>query len=148
MRLRAQGYGATRIGRKLGIPIRTVDNWIHLGKKPLSAWTEEEKHVRYEKVSGENHPFWKGNNVGNKGARHRARKMYPGKGDRHHKDGIPQHNERENVDILTRREHMIKDGRLAKLIARNRAQSGPNHPQWKGDEASEHAKYMRKYRRG
>ena len=37
----------------------------------------------------------------------------------HHIDGNPMNNDPSNIEFLTRRQHMIKDGRLEQFIKRN-----------------------------
>ena len=65
----------------------------------------------------ENNPFWKGDEIKRRTGYDRANRWFdvPEGYERHHKDGDPTNNERSNVEFLTRREHMEKDGRLEKL---------------------------------
>jgi hypothetical protein len=59
--------------------------------------------------------MWKGNNATPTAARARARRMYPCQPgfERHHKDGNPFNNVSENIEITTRKNHMLDDGRLS-----------------------------------
>jgi hypothetical protein len=72
-----------------------------------------------EAKKGERNPNWKGNNVNVKSGRDRAERKYPcPKGtERHHVDGNPLNNLSENVLFVTRREHMILDGRIERRDA-------------------------------
>ena len=73
---------------------------------------------------------YKGNEAGQEAGRLRARKLYPILGkcelcenkavERHHNDGNTLKNERLNLRFLCRHDHMKVDGRLNKLIERNR----------------------------
>jgi len=69
---------------------------------------------------GDKNPNWKGDNITVGGARERAKKLFPTpKGyERHHKDGNPLNNHPSNIEILTRKQHMVSDGRLDGAIAR------------------------------
>jgi hypothetical protein len=53
----------------------------------------------------------------------------------HHIDENPKNNELKNLQLLCQRHHQQLHNALDK------------NPSWKGDKASNHAKYMRKYRR-
>ena len=58
--------------------------------------------------------MWKGDKADPETCRERARRMYPvQKGyERHHIDGNTANNSKENILIVTRKEHMKTDGRL------------------------------------
>jgi len=72
--------------------------------------------------SGEAHYAWKGNAISDIIGRQRARRLYPvigpcercgsPKSERHHIDGNPRNNARENISILCRKCHMIVDDRI------------------------------------
>jgi len=66
---------------------------------------------------------WKGGNTTKHAGHLRAQRIFDvSKGkERHHIDGDPLNNEQDNVKFVTRREHMIDDGRLEALIARNKS---------------------------
>lgn len=74
--------------------------------------------------SGSLHPSWKGNDVEPHAGNLRAIKMFPlepcencgnNKSERHHRDGNPLNNDRNNIRFLCHRCHMIEDGRLERL---------------------------------
>ena len=89
-----------------------------LGRKPPSEVIEK---MRKSKL-GPLNPMWKGDDVSPDVSRERARRMYktPIGKEIHHIDGNPYNNEPENIDFVTRQKHMKKDGRLEKLIDRNK----------------------------
>lgn len=76
-------------------------------------------------IVGENHGMWKGGEASDVAKRRRAQRRIPlGQCERckvkeavdhHHKDRNTGNNDRQNVQCLCRRCHMIVDGRLAKL---------------------------------
>lgn len=80
---------------------------------------------------GPNSPRWNGNDASKNAKRGRAQRLYAVGGpcefrgctsasaDRHHIDGNPGNNASENIELLCRRHHMERDGRLAALVARN-----------------------------
>ena len=72
-------------------------------------------------------PMWKGNDVPPDMSRRRARRMYktPIGKEIHHIDGDPYNNEPENIDFVSRIDHMEKDGRLERLIERNKLGHSP-----------------------
>jgi hypothetical protein len=72
--------------------------------------------------SGVNNPKWKGDAASQHSARGRARRLYPvPKGfERHHIDGNPHNNQRNNIAILTGRQHMIADGRMSNRDSKGR----------------------------
>ena len=84
----------------------------------------------HECKSGENNPNWKGVNSGKESARERARSIFKKllpcevcgnkKTERHHADGNPHNNTPENIKFLCRKHHMGMDGRLGRLIERNK----------------------------
>jgi hypothetical protein len=81
---------------------------------------------------------WKGEDAATGSKNMRARRMFfePGpcevcgaKGERHHKDGDPGNNVRENIAMLCRRHHMEADGRLENSVSwreRTAKRCGPN----------------------
>lgn len=85
-------------------------------------------HVSKRIKSGDNHPNWIGDSVSEKSGRSRALRMYRDigpcavcgneKAERHHVDGNTANNEESNIEIVCRKCHMEKDGRLASAISR------------------------------
>lgn len=80
--------------------------------------------------SGSSHPDWKGDAALVETKRSRAQRLYDLDScedcgalakDRHHRDGNPGNNARENVASLCRRCHMKTDGRLEKFVAFSKA---------------------------
>lgn len=74
---------------------------------------------------GEGNPNWKGDNIAVITGRHRAISMYPcpkGK-ERHHIDGNTKNNAPNNILFLTRKEHMLLDGRIKNLKHFNNKES-------------------------
>lgn len=78
---------------------------------------------------GKSNPNWKGGKATPNAGRSRARTKFAAlncsrcgalKAERHHKDGDTNNNDESNIDIVCRRCHMVVDGRLAGLVARNR----------------------------
>ena len=143
LRLRELGYGYLIISRMTGVKGRTVFNWYSGIYKPRSVWDDNDKN-RFSKKCSETHkgikhtyqsrvnmgkakigvlnPMWKGNNASPDSARQRAYSKFkaPKGKEIHHIDGNPYNNEPDNILFLTRKEHMIKDGRLEKLIKNNK----------------------------
>lgn len=70
--------------------------------------------IRQGKLGSKN-PKWVENMTNPRSGRTRAEKMFPcPKGlERHHINGDSTDNRPENIEFLTRKEHMIKDGRMA-----------------------------------
>lgn len=83
--------------------------------------------------------------------RKEARRLYPAPEgyERHHVDGDTNNNEPENVKIVTRRQHMVDDGRMDALIKRNKEERmiGSRNAMWKGEEANDRSKASRETRR-
>jgi hypothetical protein len=77
--------------------------------------------IKRPKTESKN-PMWKGDNAVEISARQRAiRNIQVPKGfERHHIDGNVYNNLRENIKILTRRQHMKLDGRFNKRDAKGR----------------------------
>lgn len=139
MRLKTEeGLGAPNISKITGIPQSTVSGWLSGKYRPHCIWTKEEKDAWNEsrrvewtdemkanlsaKRWGPDNPMWKGDDAGIGSCNERARRLYnPPEGKEiHHIDGNPCNNEPENIDFVTRRDHMVIDGRLEKLIKRIR----------------------------
>lgn len=138
LRLRSLGYGYSKISKITGIPGRTIYGWYAENQEPYCMWSNEKKQKRMKaikrgcdtpeyrqklslsKMSSKN-PMWKGDQATPRSARRRAQRRYPAppNSERHHTDGNPYNNEPENIDLITRREHMIKDGRMKKLLKIN-----------------------------
>ena len=70
----------------------------------------------------EKNPRWKGSEADPTAGNQRARRLVstPQGKEIHHIDGNPQNNDLSNLEFLTRKEHMRRDGRLQKLIERNK----------------------------
>jgi hypothetical protein len=84
---------------------------------------------------------WKGNTAQPLAARKRAERLYPcpKEKERHHKDGNPYNNSPENIELLTRKEHMIKDGRLNEFLkTKNFWKKGVQQPPWTEDQKQKH----------
>lgn len=126
-------------------------------KKGRKHSPETIEKIRVSKLGSKN-PMWKGDEATKDSGRRRAKRRYnPPEGyEIHHIDGNPFNNNPSNIQFLTRKQHMREDGRMEALIKRNKESwtperkekiSGENHPNWKGDNASNNAKYMREYYR-
>lgn len=171
MRLRAQRLRHTEIERRSSVPIKTFQAWFYKGCKTWSARTAEENHRSYSREKsdeeiekarisklGMKNPMWKGDEATEESIRQRLHRSMPvPKGyERHHIDGNVKNSDPGNILILTRREHMIEDGRMEALIKRNKSleyrktksesMMGKKHYRWQGDKASANAKRVREYR--
>lgn len=117
---------------KLGSPEWRAN--ISAGRKnqPGRIWTVESRLKLSLKRRGQDNPNWKGESATLQAGRARAGAWFAeqlvcarcgerNQTERHHRDGNPLNNERDNVRHLCRRCHMIEDGRMADLIQRNRA---------------------------
>lgn len=112
-----KGYVSPTKGRK---HTEEEKSKIKANRKPLSKITLERLSLLNQ---GSKNPNWKGDRIKPNSGRERAQKLYSclrGK-ERHHKDGNPLNNNPENMEFLTRKEHMIKDGRLER--SRKRTES-------------------------
>ena len=175
MRLRGEGLRHTEIERRSDSPIDTIRGWFYKGYKPWSARTKKENIKSYsreksdeeiEKIRvsklGSKNPRWKGDEATEETIRWRLIQDMPvPKGyERHHIDGNIRNSDPSNILILTRREHMIKDGRMEVLIKRckmrrgiqlspetkakiSAAHSGSKHHMWGKKHASETIEKMR-----
>jgi len=119
-----------RISKLTGINKGTVRDWCKRNIKPISVWTQDDfdawnarrdtpersANASLSKIGAKN-PMWKGNDADDDSARGRARRKFkaPQGTERHHVDGNPRNNDPNNVVFLTRRQHMIVDGRLKNL---------------------------------
>ena len=93
---------------------------IEARRKAMKGTKKPSLSIKYK---GSGNPNWKGGKVKNlQAGRTRAEVMFscPKGKERHHIDGNPLNNNPENVEFLTRKEHMKKDGRLERLIKRNK----------------------------
>lgn len=74
---------------------------------------------------GDKNPMWKGDNANPNSGRERARRImgFPQGLDVHHVDGNPLNNDPPNLNPVTRKRHMITDGRLDNLVKRNKHRS-------------------------
>ena len=146
LRLRhEEGLGYRIIGEKIGASYTLIHGWCHGKGRPKAAWSKEEVEAYAEgarkratgrkyslesrrKMSetkmGKLNPMWKGDKVSIRCAYERAERWYgaecPPGHEIHHIDGNPWNNERSNIAFLTRKQHMELDGRLKKLIERNK----------------------------
>lgn len=75
---------------------------------------------------GDRNPMWKGDKATEISARQRAIRNIPvPKGyERHHKDNDPYNNDPNNIQITTRRQHMILDGRMFNRDEKGRFKGG------------------------
>jgi hypothetical protein len=91
-----------------------------LGLKSETKWIRASPKIA-KRMRGKNNPQWKGNEANETTARARIIRVLevPEGYERHHIDGNPYNNESSNIEILTRKQHMEKDGRIAKTISRN-----------------------------
>ena len=91
-------------------------------RKMSEAFTPERKRKLSKDKMGSKNPNWKGDEAAENTIRNRLIKKTPlPKGyDRHHIDGNGRNSDSTNILVLTRREHMLKDGRMEALIKRNK----------------------------
>ena len=86
-----------------------------IGQKRTEEFKQHLSDIRW----GEKNPMWKGNHCTEDSARQRAERLYgaecPEDCEIHHIDGNPRNNNRENISFVTRKQHMIVDGRLEKF---------------------------------
>ncbi len=77
--------------------------------------------AEYRDLRKEGNPHWKGDKITDGTGRDRAHRWIPvPKGyERHHIDGNPKNNDLSNIRVITRKAHMIEDGRLEKLRSLN-----------------------------
>lgn len=102
----------------------------HRCRKGLFAAESVRREALRSQKMGTNNPNWKGEKCGRRSGNCRARRLYlkcqpciicgAHNGERHHKDGDTLNNSPANIVFLCRRHHMEADGRLARLIRRNR----------------------------
>ncbi len=138
LELRAKGFSQRQISEKLNIPARTAYSWYTGERKPHKAKTKEEnmkahsrrhslksiEKVRVSKI-GPLNPRWKGDEAKEAAIRGRLQRRMPvPKGsDRHHIDGNGLNSDPSNILVLTRRGHMIKDGRMNRRDEKGRFKS-------------------------
>jgi hypothetical protein len=130
LKLHQEGKTIYRISKIMDINKGTVYDWCKRNIKPMSVWTHDDfdewnSHrwtperitVFSSRRTGEGNPAWKGDGVNEDSARARARRKFkaPKGKERHHIDGNSKNNEDSNVMFLTRKEHMILDGRIKNL---------------------------------
>jgi transposase len=98
---------------------RGKDHWL-FGKRGRQTPTfglkrsEETKRKLSASKIGEKNPMWKGDEATLLAGRNRAERKFGTKTglDIHHVDGNPLNNDPTNILFLSRREHMMMDGRL------------------------------------
>ena len=118
--LHSIGYGSHIISKIMDVHQATVSGWVLGVHVPIevSKYTrvvcENEKRLKSKRMAGEKNPMWKGDKASVSAARQRAhRKIGKIKGyDIHHIDGNPYNNDKTNLVYVTRKDHMIVDGRL------------------------------------
>ena len=121
LRLRELGYGKRKISKITGIPAPTLYPWYAKGIKPQSIQplivSEETRKKLSESKRREKNPNWKGDNVKKAAGNLRARRWFkpPIGKEIHHIDGNPLNNDPLNIMFVTRRKHMVLDGRLNNL---------------------------------
>lgn len=93
------------------------DNHPNFGKH----LSEETREKIRDANMGENNAMWKGDKATQHSGRNRARIRYrcPKGMERHHIDGNPLNNTPENIMFVTRKQHMVLDGRLEKYRSRD-----------------------------
>jgi 5-methylcytosine-specific restriction endonuclease McrA len=94
---------------------------------PKKGYKQSPEHIAKRTRWGSEHHAWKGENVSNRAAHHRAETRFKNLppcedcgnvvSERHHADGNPLNNMASNIKFLCRKCHMSKDGRLEKLKA-------------------------------
>ena len=120
--------GYAEIGKRLKIDRNMIRCWCLGINKPYSAYNEQEiimlKKIRSNAKLGSKNPMWKDDKCSIRTAYERAERWYgsqcPEGCEIHHKDGNPWNNHPDNIEFVTRRHHMKKDGRLDKLTKRNK----------------------------
>ncbi len=65
----------------------------------------------------------------------------------HHINRDTKDDRPENLQLMTVVEHGVYHGKVDKAHLRFGPQDMENNPRWKGDDASDHAKYSREWRR-
>jgi len=80
-------------------------------------FTDEHKRKLASLKWGEKNPQWKGDKASLEAGRDRAKRLFdaPEGLEIHHIDGNPLNNDSSNIEFLSRKEHMKKDGRLTLL---------------------------------
>jgi len=111
-----EGRTLREIEMELNIPAKTVMNYLVKLKIPL-----RRRGARKGVMGGDKHPLWKGDKAKAVagGARARRKFNHPKGLEIHHADGNPLNNNPENILFVTRKEHMILDGRLTKLASQS-----------------------------
>jgi len=130
IRLHERGHIFARIAERTGVNRATIRAWVVHGRQPISVWTPEkweewrihsftETHKKNLSLSklGSKNPNWKGDNIKPSAGWARARKILGKiKGlETHHIDGNPLNNDPSNLVHITRKQHMIEDGRLERF---------------------------------
>ncbi len=142
LELREKGLSQRQISEKLNIPAGTAYLWYTGKRKPFSAWTEEELDIHTQKRRSRRHSLesiekmrvsklgsknskWKGDEAKEPAIRARLQRSMPvPKGsDRHHIDGNGLNSDPNNIRVQTRRDHMIKDGRMNRRDKKGRFKS-------------------------
>jgi hypothetical protein len=129
-KLYRQGLSLTQIAAKAGVAHTTIRKYLKRANIPMKPrghqkgvklLLETRQKLAVSKI-GEKNPRWKGDTVTDQAGRARAERNLPHiKGaEKHHKDGNPLNNTPENIEYVTRKQHMTIDGRLARRDASGR----------------------------
>ncbi len=91
--------------------------------KKGSKYSKETIEKMREAQRGPKNHRWQGDSASHSAGNSRAQRRFkaPEGKERHHIDDDPLNNEQNNIELMTRREHMIADGRMDALIARNKS---------------------------
>jgi len=130
-KLYENGKSLKHIEKELGISDSTIQCYLVRLNVPLRKRGGGQKGRKLSDVArrniaqakiGEKNPHWKGNNVAPNAGRGRARRKFGCINglEIHHVDGDALNNNLENIKFVTRKEHMIIDGRLSRRDAKGR----------------------------
>jgi len=114
------GFDLNKISKLIQVPLQTTIDWVRRRSVPheVIATThvakENEKRIKSKRMKGSRNPMWKGYKATHAAGRMRARGEFGVKDgyEIHHLDGDPLNNDPSNIVYLTRREHMLLDGRM------------------------------------
>lgn len=133
IKLHSIGKKVVEISDILMIQYQIIDNWVEHGDVPHVLWGPEKYFIFKEKTRiakiGKNNPNWRGDKASQKAGQVRAERNIPcPKGfERHHIDGNELNNNPSNILIVTRKQHMIIDGRMGKFIKYDRHKKAHTH---------------------